>query len=246
MTNSDYGNFYGIGVGPGDPELLTLKAQRLIQNCDVLAFLANREGISMARAIASNEIESAKPGMIELPVIMPMCDSREIANGVYDAASLAITAHLRKGREVGFLCQGDPFFFGSFSYLHDRLSDEFNTIVVPGITSINASASLMSQPLALLAENFAVISGRRSDKDILQTLQNFDNVAIMKPGKRRPAILDLLKKSNRTDDARYIEYAGQAEQRIVEDISTLEDGEGPYFSVFLINRKRQYGTMESV
>ena len=171
---------------------------------------------------------------------MPMSNRREIANKAYDDAASVIAAHLQQGRDVGFLCQGDPFFFGSFSYLHNRLSDKFNTVVIPGISSINASAALTQRPLTLLAENLAIISGRQGDQDILETLNSFDNVAIMKPGIRRAAILNILEAAGRSGDTNYIEYAGQTRQKIVKDVSLLDDGPGPYFSLFLVNRQRDY------
>ena len=131
--------------------------------------------------------------------------------------------------------------FGSFSYLYDRLVDKYQVEIVPGVSSINASAALVGKPLGLLAENIAIISGRRSSDDILQTLQQFDNVAIMKPGRRRAELLAILDQANRIDDCSYIEYAGHEKQRIVDDIRTLDPAPGPYFSLFLVNRSRKYG-----
>ena len=241
LETNRWGTFYGIGVGPGDPELLTIKAVRLIQQCDVITFLGSKKNRSIARDIAAVALESGgNPKQIEQGFVMPMSNSREIANKVYNEAASAVSAHLEQGKDVGFLCQGDPFFFGSFSYLHDRLNDKFDTQVIPGISSINASAALTQRPLTLLAENVAIISGRRSNQDILETLNSFDNVAIMKPGLRRPEILKVLANAGRTKDANYIEYAGQPHQKIVKDISLLDDGPGPYFSLFLINRQRDY------
>ena len=240
-TKNKFGTFYGIGVGPGDPELITLKAFRLIQQCDVITFLGSKKGRSIARDIAIGALESGgNPNRIEQGFVMPMSDSRETANNVYDEAAAAIASHLQQGKDVGFLCQGDPFFFGSFSYLHERLSDKYNTVVVPGISSINAGAALTERPLALLAENVAVISARRSNQDILDTLNSFDNVAIMKPGIRRAEILKVLGDAGRSGDANYIEYAGQSRQKIVKDVSLLDDRPGPYFSLFLVNRQRDY------
>jgi precorrin-2/cobalt-factor-2 C20-methyltransferase len=236
------GIFYGVGVGPGDPELLTLKAVRLIQQCDLVTFLASDSGSSMARDIAASVLaEQGKLDRQEVAIVMPMCDSRELANAVYDEAAGLIADHLDNGEDVVFLCQGDPFLFGSFSYLYDRLSDRYAVEVVPGVSSINASAALAGKPLGLLAENVAIISGRRSNDDILQTLQQFDNVAIIKLGRRRAEILTHIAQANRLDDCCYIEYAGHEKQRIVHDIRTLDAAPGPYFSLFLVNRSRDYG-----
>lgn len=244
MTSIDKhlsGRFYGIGVGPGDPELLTLKAWRLIRQCDVITYLVSDRGNAMAREIAAEALNNpSNPRQQQQAFVMPMCDNREIANRVYDEASQAISQYLNEGRDVGFLCQGDPLFFGSFSFLHDRLSAQYETFVVPGVSSINAGAALTGTAVTRLTENLAIISGRRNDDDIFNTLTSFDNVAIMKPGRRRAKILELIRQSKRSEDACYIEYAGQPKQKIVRDISTLDDGTGPYFSLFLINCSGNY------
>ncbi len=235
------GTFFGIGVGPGDPELITLKAQRLIQSCDLLTYLQSESGNAMARQIVEQCIAGgSKSGQIEHGIIMPMSDSRDVANQVYDEGAKIITETLDQGKNVAFLCLGDPLFFGSFSYLYHRLGDHYHTEIVPGISSINASAALVGRSIGLLSENIAIISGRRSVADILKTLVEFDNVVIMKPGRKREQLLALIAQADRSADTCYIEYAGQPQQRIVQDISTLEPGNGPYFSLFLISRTRQY------
>jgi len=244
-SSQSRGVFYGVGVGPGDPELMTMKAVRLIQQCDLVTYLRSENGNSMARTIAASALKDRiRPGQQEQAIVMPMCESREVANSVYDEASRLIAGHLDKGEQVVFLCQGDPFFFGSFSYLYDRLADNYQVEIVPGISSINASAALCGKPLGLLAENIAIISGRRGSDDILQTLRQFDNVAIMKPGRRRAELLALIERANRIDDCCYIEYAGHENQRIVHDIRTLDSRPGPYFSLFLINRPRNYSSVK--
>jgi precorrin-2/cobalt-factor-2 C20-methyltransferase len=244
-SSQSRGVFYGVGVGPGDPELMTMKAVRLIQQCDLVTYLSSENGNSMARTIAASALKDRiRPGQQEQAIVMPMCESREVANSVYDEASRLIAGHLDKGEQVVFLCQGDPFFFGSFSYLYDRLADNYQVEIVPGISSINASAAICGKPLGLLAENIAIISGRRGSDDILQTLRQFDNVAIMKPGRRRAELLALIERANRIEDCCYIEYAGHENQRIVRDIRTLDERPGPYFSLFLINRPRNYSSVK--
>lgn len=241
------GTFYGVGVGPGDPELLTLKALRIIQQCALITYLRSDRSDSatqnktqgMARDIASAAVASAThPEQKEYAITMPMCETRAVANAVYDDAALAIANHLEHGQDVVFLCQGDPFFFGSFAYLYERLNGRYPIEIVPGVTSINASSALSGKPLSLQAENLAIISGRRCAQDILHTLSHFDNVAIMKPGRRRAELLQLIAQAGRTQDSCYIEYAGHKNQKIVYDIASLNAQPGPYFSLFLINRAR--------
>ncbi|WP_286239418.1 precorrin-2 C(20)-methyltransferase [Neptuniibacter halophilus] len=233
------GRFIGVGVGPGDPELLTVKAWRLIQSADVISYLVNDRGDSQARDIASLALESATAAQIEIPVPMPMLTERSAANQAYDQAALEISARLEQGLDVVFLCEGDPLFFGSFSYLLERLQDRFGCEVVPGITSVNAAAATLVQPLTMLKESFAVLSGRHTDAQILHALQQHDSLVIMKAGQARPRILALLQQSGRSGDACYLEYIGRENQRVVTDISELEAKRGPYFSLFVINRRER-------
>ncbi len=240
MKQNEKGTLFGIGVGPGDPELITLKAARAIENCHVITYLQSTNGKAMARTIAQHcLVKNVGENRLEVPIVMPMCENREIANGVYDAAAKMIAEHLQGGKNVGFLCQGDPLFFGSFCYILERLSKQHKWRVIPGINSISASAATIGVPVALLAENFAVISGRQEDHEISKTLVQFDNVAIMKPGRQHGRIVALLNQSGRASDARYIEYCGHAQQKIITDITTLDHTENaPYFSLFLVNRQR--------
>ncbi len=228
--------FYGIGVGPGDPELMTLKAQRLIRSVDVVTYIVNTQGYSLARDIASDALAGAPTTQVERPIEIAMCKDRDLANQTYDEAAEAIAGDLREGRHVAFLCQGDPLFFGSFAYLLERLQPAFDCRVVPGISSVHCASAATATPLALLTENLAVISARHSDQAILNTLAEFDNVVIMKAGSARPRLLELLRQSGRQTQARYLAHIGQTQETLVDDIDSLPDTSGPYFSLFLINR----------
>ena len=245
MCNSNQGyraqkaTFYGAGVGPGDPLLLTLKTHQLIQTADVISYLANVDGHSQAREIARYSLASRTSAAAEVVVTMPMSTDRRQANSAYDAAAKTLQEHLQAGKSVVFLCEGDPLFFGSFSYLLQRLSDDFSCQVVPGIASVNAAAATLQQPLTLLQESFAVVSGRHSDQQIENTLQQHDSVVIMKAGLARPRILALLRKTGRWKDGHYLEYIGRDNQRLVANLDELEDQPGPYFSLFVILREER-------
>lgn len=229
------GTLYGVGVGPGDPSLMTLKAHRLITRAPVLSYVTNGDGHSMARSIAAGSIaEAVVADQIELPVMVSMCADRSAATGAYDRAGEEIASHLRRGADVVFLCEGDPLFFGSFANLLERLAPAHRVEVVPGISSIHAAAALAGRAFGRLAEGVAIVSGRHDDARILAALREFDNVAIMKPGTRRARLLALLEEAGRSDDACYLEYVGQAAQRVVRDVATLDGDAGPYFSVFLV------------
>jgi len=239
MSPVKQGRFIGVGTGPGDPELLTVKAWRLIQRAEVLSFLVNDRGESQAKQIAREAISEADSAQCEIPIYMPMLKAREKANQAYDQGAAAIADQLEQGRDVIFLCEGDPLFFGSFSYLLERLEDRFCCEVVPGITSVNAAAATLVNPLTMLKESFAVMNGRHSDAQILTALEQHDSLVIMKAGQARPRLLALLEQSGRTEDARYLEYIGRDNQRIVDDVRQLAVEVGPYFSLFVINRRER-------
>lgn len=242
-TGIKLGTFYGVGVGPGDPGLITVKALSLIQSSAVVSYLVNDQGHSQGNAIAQaalaedNRVAAAGQYVIEIP--MPMLTERRLANDAYDEAARQISAQLDLGHNVVFLCEGDPLFFGSFSYLLERLQNRYDCRVVPGISSINAAASALVQPLTMLSESLVVVSGRHSDQQILQALTEHDSVVIMKAGQARPRILSLLQQCGRTDDAQYLEYIGRDNQRIEHCVDALETEAGPYFSLFVVLRSER-------
>ncbi|WP_261841413.1 precorrin-2 C(20)-methyltransferase [Aliamphritea ceti] len=231
------GCFYGVGVGPGDPELLTLKALRLIKDSAVVSYLSNAEGHSQAWGIANAalELSGASCAAKHISVPMPMVIQRAPANAAYDKGAAEIRECLEAGQDVVFLCEGDPLFFGSFSYLLERLESEFTCKVVPGISSVNAAASALALPLTMQQESFAVVSGRHSDEQLAEALTDHDSVVIMKAGQARPRILAQLEATGRLNEARYLEYIGRDNQQTMP-ASELVNEVGPYFSLFVVVR----------
>ena len=237
------GTFYGVGVGPGDPGLITVKALKLIQTSPVISYLVNDKGQSQGNNIAQAAIAESGikvvQGQQDIAITMPMLTERKLANAAYDDGAKQIREQLLQGHDVVFLCEGDPLFFGSFSYLLERLQEAFPCQVVPGISSVNAAASALVQPLTMLTETFVVMSGRHTDMQLLNALNNHDSIVIMKAGQARPRILALLEQSGRTNDAQYLEYIGRDNERIEKDVSKLEVEAGPYFSLFVILRNER-------
>ena len=242
------GVFYGVGVGPGDPLLITLKAHHLIQSADVICYLANETGspgaiggigTSQARDIAQHSIGSRNESSIEIAIPMPMSTDRTAANAAYDLGAKQISEQINQGKSVVFLCEGDPLFFGSFSYLLERLSDDHKCLVVPGISSVNGAASALQQPLTLLQESFVVMSGRHTDAQLEQALMSHDSVVIMKAGRARPRILAILDKTGRTADANYLAYIGRDNEEILTDVMQLANTAGPYFSLFVVLKQER-------
>lgn len=230
------GLFTGVGVGPGDPELITLKAARLIRDADVVSYIAKAKGESQARSIARLVLSESRSDQLEIPIEMPMSEDRSIANQVYDDAANRIQSALDEGKQVVFLCEGDPLFFGSFAYLLDRLKKGNVCQVIPGISSVHAASAALCKPLTKLKESFAVVSGRHSESYLVGILNNHDTVVIMKAGRSRTRILNALELSDRTGEAEYLEYIGRDNERIEHDVSVLKDRTGPYFSIFVVTR----------
>ncbi|MGR3716218.1 MAG: precorrin-2 C(20)-methyltransferase [Thermohalobaculum sp.] len=223
------GTLYGIGVGPGDPELMTLKAHRLISTARVVAYPAPDDGDSFARRIAAATI----PGEAEeIPMIVPMRADRFPAQQVYADAAEKIAAHLDQGTDVAVLCEGDPFFYSSFMYLFARLGTRFPVEIVPGVTSLTACAAALRRPLTSRNDVLTVLPGPLPDAEMRPRIEAAEAIAIMKVGRHLSRILALLEAMGLTGKAGYIERASLD----VEHVSTLSQApeKAPYFSMILI------------
>jgi precorrin-2/cobalt-factor-2 C20-methyltransferase len=229
------GTLYGIGVGPGDPELVTLKALRIARACPVLAYPAPEEGDSLARRIMAPHLAG---GQTEIAVRMPMSADRYPANAVYDRASCDIATHLAEGRDVAMLCLGDPFFYGSFMYLFARVAAAHRTVVVPGVTSLSAAAASLGAPLAARQDVLTVIPALLDDAAVAARLAVADAAAIVKLGRHFARMRGLLKANGLIEHARYIEYASFPQERIVP-LDDVDPARVPYFSLILLHRRGQ-------
>lgn len=222
------GRLYGIGVGPGDPELLTLKALRLLKASPVIAYPASHGGPSIARRI----VESHLPGgQEEIEILVPMRVARTPARDVYDAAALRIAAHLGAGRDVAVLCEGDPFFYGSFMYLFERLAARHRVEIVPGVSSINAASARALRPLAARNDVLAVIPAPLEDAAIEALVGRAEGFVILKLGRHMPRIRALLARLGLEGQATYVERATQGGERLLKLAEA--PAEAPYFSLIL-------------
>lgn len=223
------GTLYGIGVGPGDSELLTLKAVRLIHSCPVLAWPAPLEGEGLARTIAAPHIAEGKS---EIAIRLSFRPERDDTDAAYDAAAAAIAGHLTAGRDVAVLCEGDPLFFGSFIYLLTRLHPRFPVEVVPGISSPMAAAAVALRPLSTLEDGVAIIPATRPEAEIERLLAAAQSAVIMKVGRHLPKVRRVLDRLNLTANALVVERATQTAQRLTP---LAELAEAPYFSLILVH-----------
>lgn len=225
------GRLYGVGVGPGDPELMTLKAHRLIGAAKVVAYPAPDTGDSLARAIAA---EAIAPGTVEIPMIVPMQADRFPAQTVYAEAAEAIAGHLGDGHDVVVLCEGDPFFYGSFMYLFARLSGDHPVEVVPGVSSLGAVAAVTGRPLVARNDVLTVLPGTLSNEVLAPRIEAAEAVAILKVGRHLARLRALIDELGLTGRAGYVERASMANQRVAPLAEA--PGTAPYFSMILIAR----------
>jgi precorrin-2/cobalt-factor-2 C20-methyltransferase len=224
------GAAYGVGVGPGDPELITVKALRLIRSAGVVAYLAPEGGESFARAVVAQHLTARQT---EIPIVVPMEAARFPAMEVYDAAARTIGAHLRRGEDVAILCQGDPFFYGSFMYLFERLAPDHRVEVVPGVSSLTACAAVSGLPLAGRNDVLAVIPAPLDEQVIEERLAAAPAAAIIKLGRHFAKVRRVLDRLGRTEQAWYVERATLPSQRVLRLADVAADAV-PYFAMVLV------------
>ncbi|KLN62024.1 precorrin-2 C20-methyltransferase [Kiloniella spongiae] len=233
------GKLYGVGIGPGDPELLTLKALRLIQKTKVLAYPAPDVGDSLARTIVAEHLPG---GQTEYPIRIPMVTERFPAQDVYDQAAKDIAEFLDAGQDVVVLCEGDPFFYGSFMYLFGRMMERFEVEVVPGVSSLMACSAMVGAPLAARNDVMTIIPGP-VDADIMkQRLRNVQAAAIIKVGRHFEKIRSILEELDLVDCARYVERATMENQKVMP-LSEVGDAKAPYFSMILVHKRGEAWTL---
>ncbi len=223
------GTLHGIGLGPGDPELITLRAARLIGAARVVAYPSLAGGDSLARSIAADLIPA---GAREIRIDVPMTRARAPAQAAYDAGAARIAEALDAGEDVVCLCEGDPLFYGSFMYLHARLAARYRVEVVPGVTSLTACAAAAAMPLVARDEVLTVLPGPLPDDALRAHLRAADAVAVMKVGRHLPRLRALLAAEGL--EGTYVERATTGAERVLPLGDAPDDA--PYFSMILVTR----------
>jgi precorrin-2/cobalt-factor-2 C20-methyltransferase len=226
------GTLYGLGVGPGDPELITLKARRILQSVPVIAYPAPEEGDSLARAIAAPHVPD---GRVEIAIRTPMTPGNFPANEVYDRYAAEIGAHLDDGRDVAVLCEGDPFLYGSFMYVFARLAGEYSVEVVPGVSSLGAVAAVAGRPLVSRNQVLTVLPAPLDEKELERRLAETDAAAIMKVGRHLEKVKRVLGRLGLDEGAKYVERASMTDEKVMP-LAEAPDGGAPYFSMILVRR----------
>ena len=233
MVAIQTGRLYGIGVGPGDPELLTLKALRLLQAAPVVAYQSANDHESIARSIVAPYLTGKQ---IEVGFHFPRALDPEAAQELYAEAIKPIAAHLSAGRDVVVLCAGDPLFYGSFMYLFTRLADRFITEIVPGVSSPMGAAAAIGMPLCYRNDIFSVLSATLSVEVLTTQLVNADAVAIIKLRRHFDKVRQILSDLDLLDRAKYIERATATDQKIIS-IEDVDPRDVPYFSMIIVPSK---------
>jgi precorrin-2 C20-methyltransferase/precorrin-3B C17-methyltransferase len=229
---------YGVGLGPGDPELVTVKAARILGEADVVAFHSARHGRSIALGIARTYL---RDDVVEEHLVYPLTVEttdhpggyRGALEEFYEECATRLAAHLDAGRDVVVLAEGDPMFYGSYMHLHKRLADRYPTVVVPGVTSVSASAAALGAPLVEGEEVLTVLPGTLPVEELTARLSLGGPAAVMKLGRTFDNVRAALEASGRLDEAFYVERASTDVQRTAR-LADVDPSSVPYFSMAVL------------
>lgn len=232
------GHLAGVGLGPGDPELVTVKAARLIGAADVIAYHSARHGRSIARSVAEPYLRA---GQIEEPLIYPVTiETTEHPGGYagamldfYTEAAERLAAHLDAGRNVVVIAEGDPLFYGSYMHLHKRLAHRYDCEVVPGVTSISGASAALGRPLVEYEETLTVLPGTLPAEALTERLARADSAVVLKLGRTFTKVRQAFADAGRLDEAWYVERASTAQQRMLP-LAEVDAADVPYFSLALL------------
>jgi precorrin-2/cobalt-factor-2 C20-methyltransferase len=232
------GRLIGVGVGPGDPELATLKAVRAIAAADVIAHFAKAGRASHARASAAGFI---KPGTLELPLLYPVTTEISRHDPAYtraiqdffDASAAAVAQHLERGRTVAVLSEGDPLFYGSYMHLHVRLAPRYPSEVIPGVTSLSGCWSEVGLPIAQGDDVLTVVPATLDESELTGRFAESDALVVMKIGRHLAKVRRALAATDRLAGAIYVEN-GTTAQACAIPLAEKPDDRAPYFAVVLV------------
>ncbi|MEU1373741.1 precorrin-2 C(20)-methyltransferase [Streptomyces triculaminicus] len=232
------GRLYGVGLGPGDPSLMTLRAVETIAAADVVAYHSARHGRSIARSIAERHL---RPDHIEERLVYPVTTEttdhpggyRAAMEEFYEEAAARLAAHLDAGRTVAVLAEGDPLFYSSYMHMHKRLAHRYPTEVVPGVTSVSAAAARLGEPLVEAEEVLTILPGTLPEEELAARLAATDSAVVMKLGRTFPAVRGALERAGRLEEARYVERATMSGERTGR-LADIDPESVPYFSVAVL------------
>ncbi len=242
------GRLFGLGVGPGDPELITLKALRLLQSAPVVAYHAAKGKKGNALTIVEKYLNDSQ---LLVPLVYPVTTEilpahmnyEAIVSDFYSEITGILRAHLDAGSDVAVIAEGDPFFYGSFMYIHDRLAGDYETEVVPGVCSILGGAAVLGAPLVYRNQTLTVLSGVLSAEELKTRLASTEAAAIMKLGKNLSKVRGVIADLGLMERALYVERATMDAQKIIP-LTEVDPTSSPYFSLILVPGEKWQGNGE--
>jgi precorrin-2/cobalt-factor-2 C20-methyltransferase len=232
------GTLIGVGVGPGDPNLLTLKAVRAIETADIVAHFAKAGSMSNARRVVERFL---RVGLPELELLYPVTNPEPVGyetviQRFFDQSAATVAAHLEAGRSVAVLSEGDPLFFGSYLHLHVRLMKRFSTQVIPGVTAMSGCWSAAQLPIAQGDDVLTVLPGTLAEDELVRRFGQNDPTVVMKVGRNLAKIRRALAASNRLARAIYVERGTTKDERLMP-LADKPDDLAPYFAIILVGAR---------
>lgn len=233
------GKLYGVGIGPGDPKLITLRAKEILDKVDTIFVpKAGRNEASCARSIIEAVVSDRK-NFVEL--VFPMTKNKKLLQSYWQKAALQIAKELRKNKDATFVTIGDPFIYSTYIYLLKTLRQNFSDIdiqTIPGVSSFNAAAAAAQLPLVEAEERLAVLPVKRNLEGLKEAFRKFDTIVLMKVGSKLKKVIQLLKEMKLLKTSALISRVGHRDEAIIRDISSVKDEKLGYLSVIIVKCKK--------
>ena len=234
------GRIIGLGLGPGDPDLMSVRAHRLLTGARHVAFFRKAGRAGQARTLAGDLVaDDAVEFAMEYPVTteIPVSDPRynEVLSRFYEDCTRHLKSLAEAGEDVVVLCEGDPFFYGSFMHLHERLKGDVPVEVVPAITGMSAAWTATGAPITWGDDVLTVLMGTLSEADLVRNMKAADAVVVMKIGRNFPKTVNALTSSGLAERAWLVEYAAMPGQTVRRLGDVPEDYAAPYFSIVVVH-----------
>jgi precorrin-2/cobalt-factor-2 C20-methyltransferase len=236
-ATTNYGRLYGVGVGPGDPELLTLKALRVLQMVPVICVPRSETSQeSYALEIVRKFLDEKKQEILR--IVFPT-DDPEAAAAVWRGAADSLGAHLLQGRDVAFITEGDPMLYSTFSYVLDSISSQHPRVpveIIPGVSSVMAAAASAGVPLVTHEQRLAILPAVYGIDDLSEAIATYDTVVLMKVNRTLLQALANLEQLGLAGKGIYVRRATTAREEVVRDLARLSEEDLDYFSLLIIKR----------
>ena len=232
-----YGRLYGVGVGPGDPELVTLKAQRVLQSVPLVCVpQADASADSFALSIARSFIDTDRQEILRFAF---PTDDADAAADVWETAAATLAARLQQGYDAAFITEGDPMLFSTFSYVLESIKTNYPEIaveIIPGVSSVMAAAARASVPLVTHGQRLAILPAVYGIDDLREAIANYDTIVLMKVNRVLLDALANLESLGLAGKGIYVRRATTAREQVVQDLRQLTEEDLDYFSLLIIKR----------